>query len=70
MTFFLPLFCREALVKVGQHFVIVKTLPISIYYYRFIVDGQWTHVPEFPFDLDDSGYVYNILDLQVISWFT
>lgn len=54
----------EALLRVGQHFVIVKTLPISIYYYRFIVDGQWTHAPEFPSDLDDSGYVYNILDLQ------
>jgi len=41
---------------VGQHFVIVKTLPISIYYYRFVVDGQWTHAPDFPSDLDDSGY--------------
>ncbi|KAI5432593.1 SNF1-related protein kinase regulatory subunit beta-2 isoform X1 [Lathyrus oleraceus] len=54
----------ETLQNVGQHFVIVKTLPIRIYHYRFIVDGYWTHAPEFPYDLDDSGYIYNILDLQ------
>lgn len=67
---FLPCSVREPLQNVGQSFVIVKTLPIGIYHYRFIVDGYLTHAPEFPSAPDDSGYAYNILDLQVISWFT
>jgi 5'-AMP-activated protein kinase regulatory beta subunit len=37
--------------NVGENnFVIEKTLPISIYYYRFIVDGHWTYAP----DIDNS----------------
>ncbi|KAK7299815.1 hypothetical protein RJT34_10643 [Clitoria ternatea] len=54
----------EPLQRVGQNFVIVKTLPVGIYHYRFIVDGYVTHAPEFPSASDDSGYGYNILDLQ------
>ncbi|XP_027331979.1 SNF1-related protein kinase regulatory subunit beta-2-like [Abrus precatorius] len=54
----------EALQRVGQNSVIVKTLPIGIYHYRFIVDGYLTHAPEFPTASDDTGYAYNILDLQ------
>ncbi|KAL2972623.1 hypothetical protein AAZX31_14G004100 [Glycine max] len=54
----------EPLMRVDQNFVIVKTLPIGIYHYRFIVDGYLTHAPEFPSASDDSGYGYNILDLQ------
>ena len=50
--------------RVDQNFVIVKTLPIGIYHYRFIVDGYLTHAPEFPSASDDSGYGYNILDLD------
>ncbi|CAL0315952.1 unnamed protein product [Lupinus luteus] len=46
-------------------FVIVKTLPIGIYHYRFIVDGYWTHAPEFPSAYVISCHAYtNILDLQ------
>jgi hypothetical protein len=72
MTFFFTLyFCREALQNIGENsFAIEKTLPIGIYYYRFNVDGHWRHAPEFPSHFDDSGVGYNILDLQVISWFT
>lgn len=51
----------------GQIFVAVKTLPLGIYHYRYIVDGYFTYAPEFPWAWDDSGYVYNILDLQVNS---
>ncbi|TKY57522.1 SNF1-related protein kinase regulatory subunit beta-2 [Spatholobus suberectus] len=50
--------------SIGQNFVVVKTLPIGIYHYRFIVDGYLTHAPEFPSASDDSGYGYNILDLR------
>ncbi|CAJ2633551.1 unnamed protein product [Trifolium pratense] len=57
---------EEALQNVGENnFVIEKTLPIDIYYYRFNVDGQWTHAPEYPSGFNqDSGFGYNILDLQ------
>ncbi|KAK7371812.1 hypothetical protein VNO80_05177 [Phaseolus coccineus] len=54
----------EPLQRVDQNFLLVKTLPIGIYHYRFIVDGYLTHAPEFPSASDDSGYGYNILDLQ------
>ncbi|XP_028805228.1 SNF1-related protein kinase regulatory subunit beta-2 isoform X3 [Neltuma alba] len=54
----------EVLQRVGQIFVAVKTLPVGIYHYRFIVDGFFTYAPEFPWAFDDSGYAYNILDLQ------
>ncbi|WJX65112.1 hypothetical protein P8452_49809 [Trifolium repens] len=55
----------EALHNVGENsFVIDKTLPIGIYYYRFIVDGHWRHAPEFPSHFDGFGAGYNILDLQ------
>ncbi|KAK7320252.1 hypothetical protein VNO77_29566 [Canavalia gladiata] len=54
----------EPLQRVGQNFVLVKTLPIDIYHYRFIVDGYLTHAPEFPSASDHEGYPYNILDLQ------
>lgn len=64
----LPCPVREPLLRVDQNFVIVKTLPIGIYHYRFIVDGYLTHAPEFPSASDDSGYGYNILDLQVINF--
>lgn len=54
----------EPLQRVGQIFVIVKTFPIGIYHYRFIVDGYLTHAPDFPSAADDSGFGYNILDLR------
>lgn len=50
----------------GQNFEITKTLPVGIYHYRFIVDGYFTYAPELPWAFDNSGYGYNILDLQVI----
>ncbi|KAJ1415597.1 Immunoglobulin-like fold [Sesbania bispinosa] len=55
----------EPLQKVRKRdFVIVKTLPIGVYHYRFIVDGCLRHAPGIPSDFDDSGYPFNILDLQ------
>ncbi|KAI4305630.1 hypothetical protein L6164_028986 [Bauhinia variegata] len=55
---------REPMERIGHNFVIMKTLPIGVYHYRFIVDGYWTHAPEFPWSCDDSSCGYNILDLQ------
>lgn len=44
----------------------MKVLPSGVYQYRFLVDGQWRHSPDQPWDQDDLGNAHNILDLQVI----
>lgn len=58
-------FLRENLHKVGKDFVILKMLPSSVFHYRFIVDDQLRYAPELPWECDDSGTAYNILDVQV-----
>ncbi|CAL1352074.1 unnamed protein product [Linum trigynum] len=55
---------RMRLQKAGKDFTIMKVLPSGVYQYRFIVDGQWRHVPDLPWTQDDAGNAYNILDLQ------
>ncbi|KAG8642201.1 SNF1-related protein kinase regulatory subunit beta-2 isoform X2 [Manihot esculenta] len=55
---------RENLHKVGKDFVILKMLPSSVFHYRFIVDDQLRYAPELPWECDDSGTAYNILDVQ------
>lgn len=49
----------------GKDFTIMKVLPSGVYQYRFLVDGQWRHSPDLPWEQDDSGNAYNVLDLQV-----
>ncbi|KAF9669639.1 hypothetical protein SADUNF_Sadunf14G0128200 [Salix dunnii] len=55
---------REPLQRMGKDFVIMKMLPAGVYHYRFIVDEILRHVPDLPWERDDSGSAYNILDLQ------
>ncbi|PIN12274.1 Protein involved in Snf1 protein kinase complex assembly [Handroanthus impetiginosus] len=55
---------RKHLQRSGKDFTIMKVLPSGVYQYRFIVDGQWRHSPDQPWEQDDSGHAYNILDLQ------
>uniref|UniRef100_A0A6N2MBI1 Association with the SNF1 complex (ASC) domain-containing protein n=1 Tax=Salix viminalis TaxID=40686 RepID=A0A6N2MBI1_SALVM len=55
---------REPLQRTGKDFVIMKMLPAGVYHYRFIVDENLRHVPDLPWERDDSGSAYNILDLQ------
>ncbi|KAH6764511.1 SNF1-related protein kinase regulatory subunit beta-2 [Perilla frutescens var. hirtella] len=55
---------RKPLQKSGKDFTIMKVLPSGVYQYRFIVDGQRRHSPDQPWEHDESGTVYNILDLQ------
>lgn len=43
----------------------MKVLPSGVYQYRFLVDGLWRHSPDLPWEQDDSGNAYNVLDLQV-----
>ncbi|KAJ9176774.1 hypothetical protein P3X46_012053 [Hevea brasiliensis] len=55
---------RELLHKVGKDFVILKMLPSSVFRYRFIVDDQLRYAPDLPWECDESGTAYNILDVQ------
>jgi len=55
---------------VGQYFDIVKTLPIGIYHYGFLVDMVVGNMLWSTHLVDKAGFGYNILDLQVFSWFT
>lgn len=55
---------RIPLQRSGKDFTIMKVLPSGVYHYRFIVDGQWRYSPDFPWDHDDAGNAYNILDLK------
>ncbi|XAR68255.1 hypothetical protein NMG60_11003325 [Bertholletia excelsa] len=55
---------RDYLEKSGKDFSIMKVLPPAVYYCRFIVDGQWRNSPGLPLDCDESGNVFNILDLR------
>ncbi|XP_008462054.1 SNF1-related protein kinase regulatory subunit beta-2-like isoform X2 [Cucumis melo] len=55
---------RELLHNTGEKFVVIKTLPVGIYHYHFIVDGWLAYAPDLPWFRDDSGNAYNILDLQ------
>ncbi|XP_023529723.1 SNF1-related protein kinase regulatory subunit beta-2-like isoform X5 [Cucurbita pepo subsp. pepo] len=54
---------RELLQNTGEKFVVVKTLPVGIYHYHFIVDGWLVYAPDLPWSRNDSGNAYNILDL-------
>ncbi|CAL5393645.1 unnamed protein product [Camellia sinensis] len=55
---------REFLQKSGKGFTIMKVLPSGVYHYRFIVDGQWRYSHDLPQECDDSGNIFNVLDLQ------
>ncbi|KAG6748784.1 hypothetical protein POTOM_048718 [Populus tomentosa] len=55
---------REPLQRMGKDFIIMKMLPAGVYHYRFIVDENFRHVPDLPWERDESGTAYNILDVQ------
>ncbi|KAH7665151.1 5'-AMP-activated protein kinase regulatory beta subunit protein [Dioscorea alata] len=55
---------KKKLQKSGKDFTIMKVLPSGVYHYRFLVDGEWKHAPDVPLMIDETGNVYNILDLQ------
>lgn len=57
---------RDFLQRTDKDFTVMKVLPSGVYHYRFIVDGQWRYAPDLPCEGDDTGNVFNVLDLQVI----
>ncbi|KAH9793724.1 SNF1-related protein kinase regulatory subunit beta-2 [Citrus sinensis] len=54
----------DPLWRLGKDFVIMKMLPSGVYHYRFIVDECLRYAPDVPWECDDSGNAYNVLDLQ------
>ncbi|KAJ4826886.1 hypothetical protein Tsubulata_046447 [Turnera subulata] len=54
---------REPLQRSGKDFIIMKMLPSGVYHYRFIVDENVRHAPDLPWEYDDRGNAYNILDV-------
>lgn len=57
---------KDFLRRTDKDFTVMKVLPSGLYHYRFIVDGQWRYAPDFPFECDYTGNVFNVLDLQDI----
>nr|XP_043629046.1 SNF1-related protein kinase regulatory subunit beta-2-like [Erigeron canadensis] len=55
---------RELLDGSGNDFSIVKVLNVGVYYYRFVVDGQWTFAPDLPHERNNMGNEFNILELK------
>uniref|UniRef100_A0A0V0HGG4 Putative ovule protein n=1 Tax=Solanum chacoense TaxID=4108 RepID=A0A0V0HGG4_SOLCH len=57
---------KDFLQRTDKDFTVMKVLPSGVYHYRFIVDGQWRYAPDLPCEGDDTGNVFNVLDLQDI----
>ncbi|CAA6662975.1 unnamed protein product [Spirodela intermedia] len=55
---------RRPLQKCGKDHAIILVLPSGIYQYKFIVDGEWRYVPDFPCIADEMGVIMNILDVH------
>ncbi|XP_022727989.1 SNF1-related protein kinase regulatory subunit beta-2-like [Durio zibethinus] len=47
-----------------DYFIIMKILPSGVYHYHFIVDELMRYDPNLPWEFDESGSTYNILDLR------
>ncbi|KAI9072811.1 hypothetical protein K1719_045214 [Acacia pycnantha] len=55
---------RKILQRSGKEFTILMVLPLGIYHYKFIVDGQPRYLPELPHVANGMGHVYNLLNVD------
>ncbi|XP_051134501.1 SNF1-related protein kinase regulatory subunit beta-1 [Andrographis paniculata] len=55
---------RKTLQRSGKDHSILLVLPSGIFRYKFIVDGEVKCIPDLPNETDDSGNVYNLLDVH------
>jgi len=53
--------------KVGNEFNTILRLPKGIYYYKFIVDGEWKFSPDDFTAPDEHGNINNIIDTTTIE---
>ncbi|KAB5540730.1 hypothetical protein DKX38_013704 [Salix brachista] len=54
----------KKLQRSGKDHSILMVLPPGIYHYKFIVDGEWRHIPDLPLVTDEMGCVCNLLDVH------
>ncbi|CAL1366665.1 unnamed protein product [Linum trigynum] len=55
---------RKLMQRTGKDHSILLVLPLGIYHYKFIVDGEWRYTPDLPFVADEMGSVCNVLDVN------
>ncbi|KAF6163891.1 hypothetical protein GIB67_024746 [Kingdonia uniflora] len=55
---------RKTLQRSGKDHSILLVLPSGIYQYKFIVDGEWRYIPDFPCITDEMGRISNLLDVH------
>lgn len=55
---------RKILQKSGKDYTILLVLPSGIYHYKFIVDEEVRYIPELPCVADETGIVFNLLDVN------
>mmetsp|Transcript_26489 Transcript_26489/g.23453 ORF Transcript_26489/g.23453 Transcript_26489/m.23453 type:complete len:242 (-) Transcript_26489:329-1054(-) len=53
--------------KVGNEFNTILRLPRGVYYYKFIVDGEWKFSPDDPTAPDEHGNINNVIDTTNIE---
>jgi len=56
-----------SLQKIGNEFNTILRLPKGIYYYKFIVDGEWKFSPDDLTAPDEHGNINNIIDTTTIE---
>ncbi|XP_028798261.1 SNF1-related protein kinase regulatory subunit beta-1-like, partial [Neltuma alba] len=55
---------RKILQRSGKDFSVLMVLPLGIYHYKFIVDGQPRYLPELPHVANEMGHIYNLLNVN------
>ena len=43
----------------------MKFLPVGVYHYKFLVNGESRHSPDLPVSYDENGNGINILEVEV-----
>ncbi|OAY64947.1 SNF1-related protein kinase regulatory subunit beta-1 [Ananas comosus] len=55
---------RKTLEKSGKVHAVLMVLPSGVYHYKFFVDGEFKHSPDFPCITDERGQFSNVLDVH------
>ncbi|OIS97687.1 PREDICTED: SNF1-related protein kinase regulatory subunit beta-1 [Nicotiana attenuata] len=55
---------RKILQRSGKDHTILLVLPMGIYHYKFVVDGEVRYIPDLPCVADETGVVFNLLDVN------
>jgi len=53
----------EPLLKQGNYFYKIVSLPNGLHHYKFVVDGAWVYDIAQPHDIDDNGYWNNCIQI-------